>query len=383
MKLLCPLCGSQPLDLNGVYRPKRVVDLEEIVWLITWRYHCKVCRKGCSGWAPRLLDSLPTSIRLAFPAVLSRKGGLTLRVAQSLLVAGRQKSGISGFHKQLLHLHTHKFDRAHLQYLEACREVEEKNLGICSQNQDTGQCSLVQYCTIKDAAPFGNFWDQDRYAGYVPSQGYLTTMFNRLVEADTAVHNQHTVLLPTDAPAASDDSFKLAKHLAHYEGTPVFNALFTVMTGFFIRSQVLTYTKSHAERAPVLADIAAGLQKYNTGIPPYWSDDDPEAIKSMMAPFAEALRRNMKAPLKASNLKSLTLAENFQFIVCNTERQAEIAFGEIMAEINLRPSQQHIFHVDAEWNISRRTGVSCLVVMKHNDPCRAWFIRVWLEKVIT
>ena len=104
--------------------PHCVVDIEDSFYVVTWAYYC---RKGCQshfcGWTPSLLDSLPPYLRLAFPAVLSRKSGLSHRVLAQLRVGNQHTMGPSGVRSLLLELHTHRFNVLQAQYAEAVFEV--------------------------------------------------------------------------------------------------------------------------------------------------------------------------------------------------------------------------------------------------------------------
>lgn len=62
---------------------------------------------------------------------------------------------------------------------------------------------------FNDAIPaFGNFTDQDKYAGFVPSDCYLAMMMMKVIERDESDANQHTTCLPPDQ-IAIDDSHKV------------------------------------------------------------------------------------------------------------------------------------------------------------------------------
>lgn len=39
VKLLCPLCDAT-LEKSGIACPRRIVDMEDCVWIVTWRYRC-------------------------------------------------------------------------------------------------------------------------------------------------------------------------------------------------------------------------------------------------------------------------------------------------------------------------------------------------------
>lgn len=55
---------------------------------------------------------------------------------------------------------------------------------------------------------FGDFGDPHRYAGFVPSEHYLSEMMNKLIERDEGDANQHTACLAVDQ-IAIDDSHKV------------------------------------------------------------------------------------------------------------------------------------------------------------------------------
>ena len=57
-------------------------------------------------------------------------------------------------------------------------------------------------------AGFGDFGDPHRYAGFVPSDRYLSEMLNKAIEWDEGDSNQHTACLAIDQ-IAIDDSHKV------------------------------------------------------------------------------------------------------------------------------------------------------------------------------
>lgn len=75
-QLHCPKCNTV-LEKNGAADPRRITDVEDNFYIVTWKYYC---RKGCKstfrGWSTSILQSLPVYLRLAFPAILSSRGGL-------------------------------------------------------------------------------------------------------------------------------------------------------------------------------------------------------------------------------------------------------------------------------------------------------------------
>ena len=62
-------------------------------------------------------------------------------------------------------LHYRRFDKLQCQFLEMVAHNSVGTLGDCK-------------------SPFGEFRDQDGYAGYVPSQGYFGRFYDMMVEAE-------------------------------------------------------------------------------------------------------------------------------------------------------------------------------------------------------
>jgi hypothetical protein len=93
--LKCPNLGcGKILEKNGAIAPRLVTDVEDSFWIVTWQYYCRQgCKKVYRGWAKPLLNSLPAFIRLAFPAVLSRKQGVSQRLLTQLRVSNQHKMG--------------------------------------------------------------------------------------------------------------------------------------------------------------------------------------------------------------------------------------------------------------------------------------------------
>ena len=203
--LMCPNCKKQILEKNGACPPRRIVDIEDSFYIVTWAYYCRNgCQSHFRGWTPSLLDSLPPYLRLAFPAVLSRKSGLSHRVLAQLRVGNQHKMGPSGVRSLLLELHTHRFNVLQAQYVEAVFEVVRGR----QEMVDSSQQSLHAY--ISNTVPsFGDFGDVDKYAGFVPAESYLTEMMNKAIEKEEHDANQHTSCLAPDQ-LAIDDSHKVS-----------------------------------------------------------------------------------------------------------------------------------------------------------------------------
>ena len=89
-----------------------------------------------------------------------------------------------------------------MQYLEAAFEL------VRGQQVEADKLQTTMHQYFNDAIPaFGNFADQDKYAGFVPSDHYLAMMM-KVIECDEPDANQHTACLPPNQ-IAIDDSHKV------------------------------------------------------------------------------------------------------------------------------------------------------------------------------
>lgn len=203
--LRCPNCRSGVLEKNGACPPRRIVDIDSLFWIVTWAYYCRTgCQSHFRGWHPSILNSLPAYLRLAFPAVLTRKSGISHRVITQLRVGNQHKMGPSGTRSLLLELHTRRFNVLQAQYLEA---VYELVCGYQDHPEEKSQTSLHAYMDV-NIPPFGDFGDPERYAGHVPSEFYLAGIMNNQIEQDEVDANQHTTCISPDQ-ISIDDSYKV------------------------------------------------------------------------------------------------------------------------------------------------------------------------------
>ena len=204
-ELRCPRCRGI-LEKNGALAPRRVCDTDSNYEIVAWGYYCrKGCRSHFHGWSREFLASLPAWLRLAFPAVLSHNSGLSRNVVSMLRVSNQHKMGPNGFRSLLLETHTQRFSILQAQYLEAVFELvnSRQGLGDPSASQTTLHNHFLEHIPS-----FGDFGDPQGYAGFVPSEHYLTDMLNKSIERDEHDANQHTACLAPDQ-ISIDDSHKV------------------------------------------------------------------------------------------------------------------------------------------------------------------------------
>jgi hypothetical protein len=185
--------------------------------MITWRYLCRGCGQSYQGWSTSLIETLPRYVQLSFPAIISYRSGISNRVAQILRTCYQHKMGATGVEALLYELHTRRFDGLCTQYLEAAVEKELNGRTMLEGDQNPAVAPPKQQTTLDGVFTYrapaleslGTFWDLEGYSGFVPSRKYLTTMYNKLVDAATPSADQHTSLLPVDQ-IGIDDSHKVS-----------------------------------------------------------------------------------------------------------------------------------------------------------------------------
>ncbi|KAK7012668.1 hypothetical protein R3P38DRAFT_3323885 [Favolaschia claudopus] len=356
-RMNCPDCGSK-LEKNGALRPRRVVDVDDVFYIVSWAYYCRdSCKHHFHGWSRKILDSLPAYLRLAFPAVLSRKSGLSRNVVNQLRVGNQHKMGPSGVRALLLESHTLRFSTLQAQYLEAVFEMIRGR----QQGQTGSQQPKIDSFLTERIPSFGDFGDHDGYAGFVPTEGYLASMLNKAIEADEDDANQHTACQRPDN-LAIDDSHKINKHIAKVDGLPIFGALWTCMDSRGIRAQALTLTKSHEERIGPLSGIAQSARLYGFDDPLVVFSDDPIKDKSLVYSAFPSLAENLAPPPSSSGLESLCIPPHFRVQFLTDASSVDKILSSITAQLDDDPELHLCLSVDAEWNISRKLGISHLKV---------------------
>ncbi|KAF5379066.1 hypothetical protein D9615_005940 [Tricholomella constricta] len=369
-KLHCPNCSRGVLEKNGALKPRRITDVDSSFFIVAWAYYCRKGWAHFHGWSTRFLSSLPVYLRLAFPATLSRKGGLSRNVIAQLRVGNQHKMGPTGARSLLLEMHTLRFSVLQSQYLEAVFELVRGRQDQSDQIQST----LHNY--MSEVFPsFGDFGDPQGYAGFVPSEFYLAQMMNKAIESDENDANQHTACLAPDQ-LAIDDSHKVNKHIAKVNGVSVFSALWTCMDSRYIRGQALTLTKAHEERVGPLRGIADSVKRYGFSDPPIVFSDDPVKDKQMIYTAFPSLAKNLTPVATAYGLKSISLPDTVKISILDTPELTESTLASIMAPLDLNSDAHLCVSLDAEWNLSRRVGVSVLQTAPHSEPDSIFIIPV-------
>lgn len=202
-RIPCPQCHesgtrdkkNQPIFLtpNGFPKaPRRVVDLDENIYVIGYRYYCRTCSKSFQSWSPRLLSSLPRSLALQFTHHLSYRNGLTDRVVALMRGCFLQGIGPTPFASMIRTNHIRQYEQRHLQYLEALYERSSAPLPYTGKYQ-----------------PFSEFNDRNGYAGYTPCGRYFRDFYVHFMGLHADETDQYTDMLSASI-LQIDHSFKVS-----------------------------------------------------------------------------------------------------------------------------------------------------------------------------
>ena len=195
--LRCPNCSTH-LYRHGFTRPRRVVDLENVFYIIGQRHRCPQCRHPqtnqhsvtFNSWDPRIIKMLPSSLAAEFPATLSHRNAIATPVLATMRTCFQYGMGSKQFSNCLHVLHYRRFDTIHAQYLH----------GILSRKSDPNPSVSYQ--------PFGVFSDSLGYSGFVPSSKWLRGMYDKLIEDHGMEIDQKTAMCSGEI-CAIDHSHKV------------------------------------------------------------------------------------------------------------------------------------------------------------------------------
>ena len=195
--LKCPNCETH-LHRHGFTRPRRVVDLEAVFYMIGQRHHCPHCRNAktneksvtFNSWDSRIVTKLPPALAAEFPACLSHRNAIADSVLAVMRTCFQYGMGSKQFSNCLQVLHYRHFDKIHAQYLE----------DVLSRGHGSGPSIIYQ--------PFGTFDDPHGYSGFVPSSQWLRGMYDKLIEEHGTQIDQKAAMLPAEI-CAIDHSHKV------------------------------------------------------------------------------------------------------------------------------------------------------------------------------
>jgi hypothetical protein len=339
--LKCPNCCAH-LHRHGYTQPRRVVDLQNVFYMIGQRHRCPQCKNPKSNektitfnsWDPRILERLPHALAAEFPACLSHRNAISDLALAVMRTCFQYGMGSKQFSNCLQVLHYRHFDIIHAQYLD----------GILSHKCDSDPSNVY--------LPFGTFEDKHGYCGFVPSSLWLRQMYDKLIEDHGTQIDQKTAMCSGEI-CAIDHSHKITKQIVKVNGETVFSATLTVTNEFGeVRVLAFVATKSHAQFESALLKMKASLDMYGHKQPQIFYTDNPTADKQFLEHVFPSLTENVIPVEKYPNLKPIDLPCDVQKSPQSSASGIQEAIAKITVDLNVENStSQIVVGFDAEWNV--------------------------------
>lgn len=89
-----------------------------------------------------------------------------------------------------------------------------------------------------------------------------------------------------------------------------------------------------------------------------------------------SLSRNLTPMAIAHGLKPLSIPNSVTVSVLGNSALVEATLSSMLAPLDLDPDSSICVSMDAEWNISRRVGVSIIQLAPHSEPSSIYVIPV-------
>lgn len=159
--------------------PRRVVDIDRVIYIIGYRYFCGQCKRTYLSWSPAILDVLPPALVAEFRFHLTRRSGVTDGLFSLLRLAFQRGLGPTPFAALIRTLHIRRFEKLQVQYYELV------NMRIRS--------SIAPL--LEKHQRFGAWDDREGYGGYVPSGRYFSNLYNMVIEGHSSEIDQRMAML--------------------------------------------------------------------------------------------------------------------------------------------------------------------------------------------
>ncbi len=340
--LKCPICSAH-LYRHGFTHPRRVVDIQNVFYMIGQRHRCPQCRHPKSNehsvtfnsWDPRIIAKLPHALAAEFPACLSHRNAIADSVLALMRTCFQYGMGSKQFSNCLQVLHHRYFDTLHAQYLDSI--LESKG------NSDPS----------KTYQPFGTFENPLGYSGFVPSSQWLRGLYDKMIE-DHGEQIDQKAAMCTGEICAIDHSHKITKQIVKLNGETVFSATLTVTNEFGeVRVLAFVATKAHAQFESALLKMRASLQMYGHKQPQVFYTDNPAADKQFLEQIFPSLTENVIPVEKYPTLKPIRLPDDVDISPQSSASGIEEALAKITCDLNVEDeTSQIVVGFDAEWNVN-------------------------------
>lgn len=253
--LPCPSCrGTDKVVSEGFnpHGPRRVYGVDDVYYIVCKRYRCLSCNSSFNGTDQRVLDLIPADIMSLFPAYVSNRSAIDLRVVREMrtLVTTIPGCGISSYRRLLASRYATRYFTVYRNWLA---RVVRAVLRI-QPGKELPLNGTVE--ALRSVTPFSEFDDAFGYGSSIPSETYLSAALHLELGRRENFLDRHMQMIDVRIGKA-DGCRKLPKKV-RIGNSAVFSDLYTIMNEFHqIVSQWFVESCSAAEINPGLEGLSA------------------------------------------------------------------------------------------------------------------------------
>ncbi|KAI3645112.1 hypothetical protein MP228_011276 [Amoeboaphelidium protococcarum] len=253
----CPSCG----DVKGFVHRKGWNSTDRIVMslnrqyrIISKVYFCNRCQKEFRGHDEEAIKRLPFFLQQRFPAIIYPKSAIDKSLASLLARQVVNGQSYRDFRLMISEMQNENFMVSKLAFMTLQSQKLRNDLGLLP---------------TRGIPNFGEFSDDNLWAGSIPSQGFLQNVFQDLSTRNFDMRKSYTASLTGDI-LCGDHTFAIAA-VPSCGGGRLYEAMYTVMNE---KSQVLGY---YFTNSTALKDIKCELKdickRYDGGGPQLFYSD--------------------------------------------------------------------------------------------------------------
>ncbi|KAJ3317150.1 hypothetical protein HDV06_001964, partial [Boothiomyces sp. JEL0866] len=307
-----------------------------------------------SGWGdrPRIVYGLGdyyflifqikflTWLNLEFPAVLTHRAAIDKDLLKFLFSSIENSFGISAVRKQLLELSAERHHELELKYLSLLQTLKVHYDSLT----DAEKSSHFEFtlAKLKELPKFSTFTDKEQYMGKVPSEKYLTTIFQDEVEKKMKYYELE-MQRRTTTVLRVDHSYKVGNHIMQNNGVKLVEGKFTALNEFSeIRLSLCVQSSSLGELECAVNAFRETQELYNTNVK-YVYTDNCCSDRAFYEKCLPTITRNMY-PFSLLPLPQMNL-----IIHCSTH---ETILSSLYNLNNLIKNENEIvIGLDTEWTV--------------------------------
>ncbi|KAJ3317149.1 hypothetical protein HDV06_001963 [Boothiomyces sp. JEL0866] len=314
-----------------------------------------------SGWGdrPRIVYGLGdyyflifqikflTWLNLEFPAVLTHRAAIDKDLLKFLFSSIENSFGISAVRKQLLELSAERHHELELKYLSLLQTLKVHYDSLT----DAEKSSHFEFtlAKLKELPKFSTFTDKEQYMGKVPSEKYLTTIFQDEVEKkmkyyELEMQRRTTTVLRVDhSYKVLSSLFQVGNHIMQNNGVKLVEGKFTALNEFSeIRLSLCVQSSSLGELECAVNAFRETQELYNTNVK-YVYTDNCCSDRAFYEKCLPTITRNMY-PFSLLPLPQMNL-----IIHCSTH---ETILSSLYNLNNLIKNENEIvIGLDTEWTV--------------------------------